>query len=121
MAETERDRATSVCRKSETVLNSPDEQSCRSAWPQPEALDLSFRTAAGAKSAEKNFPGFFPLNPLISIDSDERIQGNPRKSNPHNPVFSQRNGEGPRKAKPIGWTASQATQTEIYIYTIIML
>jgi hypothetical protein len=29
---------------------------------------------------------------LISIDSDERIQGNPRKSNPQNLGFLQRNG-----------------------------
>jgi hypothetical protein len=24
-----------------------------------------------------------PRNPLISLDSNERIQGNPKKSNPH--------------------------------------
>jgi hypothetical protein len=38
---------------------------------------------------------------LISLDSDERIQGNPRKSNPHKQVFSQPNGEVPRKSKLI--------------------
>src|ERR1700727_2173845 len=31
-------------------------------------------------------------NPLISLDSDERIQGNPSFSNPQNLGFSQRNG-----------------------------
>src|ERR1700733_14956295 len=51
------------------------------------------------KRREKNFPPFFPRNPLISLDSDERIQGNPRKSNPHNPGFLQRKDHGPRKPK----------------------
>jgi hypothetical protein len=36
---------------------------------------------------------------LISLDSDERIQGNPRKSNTQNMGFSQQNGEAPRKPK----------------------
>jgi hypothetical protein len=31
----------------------------------------------GEKTAKKNFPRFIPPNPLISLDSDERIQGNP--------------------------------------------
>jgi hypothetical protein len=34
------------------------------------------------KSAEKEVLSLFPHNPLISLDSDERIQGNPRESNP---------------------------------------
>jgi len=45
-----------------------------------------------------------PGNPLISLDSDERIQGNPRKSNPHDRRFSQRNGREPRKPKRIDRT-----------------
>jgi hypothetical protein len=49
----------------------------------------------------KNFPRKIPRNPLISLDSDERIQGNPRKSNPHKQGFSRRNGEAPRKPKLI--------------------
>src|ERR1700738_4440205 len=35
------------------------------------------------KGVEKNFPRFKPRNPLKSLDSDERIQGNPRQSNLH--------------------------------------
>jgi hypothetical protein len=31
----------------------------------------------------KSFPRFEPRNPLKNLDSDERIQGNPRQSNPH--------------------------------------
>jgi hypothetical protein len=41
---------------------------------------------------------------LKSLDSNERIQGNPRKSNPHDRGFSQRNGQGPRKPKRIDRT-----------------
>src|ERR1700733_12285933 len=33
--------------------------------------------STGARRAEKKFQGFMPSNPLISLDSDERIQGNP--------------------------------------------
>jgi hypothetical protein len=36
---------------------------------------------------------------LISLDSDERIQVNPRESNSAESKFSQPNGEGPRKPK----------------------
>jgi hypothetical protein len=38
-------------------------------------------------------------NPLISLDSDERIQGNPRKSNSDPRGFSRPNGGGTRKPK----------------------
>ena len=40
-----------------------------------------------------------PCNPLISLDSDERIQGNPRKSNSGERRLSQPNSEAPRKSK----------------------
>jgi hypothetical protein len=33
------------------------------------------------KSARKNFPRFISRNPLKSLDPNERIQGNPNKSN----------------------------------------
>jgi hypothetical protein len=33
------------------------------------------------KSAKKNLSRFYPRNRLISLDPDEEIQGNPRKSN----------------------------------------
>jgi hypothetical protein len=48
---------------------------------------------------------------LISLDSDERIQGNPRKSNLSNRGFSQRNGDEPRKPKP-GQLNDAATAAE---------
>ena len=38
--------------------------------------------AAPAATTTKIFTPKFPRNPLKSLDSDERIQGNPRKSNP---------------------------------------
>jgi hypothetical protein len=39
------------------------------------------------KGAEKNFVWFYPRNLLKSLDSGERIQGNPNKSNPQNRRF----------------------------------
>jgi hypothetical protein len=60
------------------------------------------------KSLTKYFPRFMPRNQLISHDSDERIQGNPRKSNPHNRGISQRNGHEPRKPKRIVRTTEWA-------------
>jgi hypothetical protein len=39
------------------------------------------------KRLRKTLWSLMPHNPLISLDSDERIQGNPRKSNPLNPGF----------------------------------
>src|SRR3984957_21271625 len=38
----------------------------------------------GDKSGGKKPSRFYPRNPLKSLDSDERIQGNPRNSNPQN-------------------------------------
>jgi hypothetical protein len=40
-----------------------------------------------------------PRNPLKSLDSDERIQENPRQSNPWAGGPSQRNGHEPRESK----------------------
>ena len=40
-----------------------------------------------------------PRNSLKSLDSDERIQGNPRKTNPDNQGFSRQNGPCSRKPK----------------------
>src|ERR1700688_1719826 len=59
------------------------------------------------KSARKKLLLKISCNPLISLDSDERIQGNPRKSKPQNLGFSQRNGCEPRKPKPARRTASR--------------
>jgi hypothetical protein len=50
---------------------------------------------------KKKLPRKIPRNPLISLDSDERIQGNPRNSNPPKQGFPRRNGADPRKPKLI--------------------
>jgi hypothetical protein len=47
--------------------------------PAAEARFLGFLGEAGRA---KKYPRKIRRNPLISLDSDERIQGNPRKSNP---------------------------------------
>ena len=47
----------------------------------------SLRTP-GTETRRNFFARFMPCNPLISLDSDERIQGNPRKSNRPNWVFA---------------------------------
>src|SRR5580692_5749500 len=51
------------------------------------------------KGCENFFLAKNPRNSLISHDSDERIQGNPRQSNAHNWGSSQRKGRSPRKPK----------------------
>jgi hypothetical protein len=75
----DRGSATSYCRKSEIALSCPDEhlyafaaQNRRFARPR---RDLR------GKSASKNFPMKIRRNPLIRLDSDEEIQGNPRPKN----------------------------------------
>jgi hypothetical protein len=45
---------------------------------------------------------------LISLDSDERIQGNPRESNTRNLGILQRNGDAPRQSK---WEARRVAVT----------
>jgi hypothetical protein len=65
------------CRKPETELRSSHEQCSRSEWLRTRAFRL--RTPRGDK---KKFCAILPRNPLKSLDSDERIQGNPRKSKP---------------------------------------
>jgi hypothetical protein len=42
---------------------------------------------AAAKGHEKFRPAKIQRNPLITLDSDERIQGNPSLSNPQNQGF----------------------------------
>jgi hypothetical protein len=51
------------------------------------------------ESAEKNSLTKIACNPLIRLVSDERIQGNPRKSNVQKLGFSYGNSHGPRKSK----------------------
>ena len=89
------DRAAISCRKSEIKLSLPHEQSIPSAC---RILGPPFRRRfRDDKSARKNLLLKISCNPLISLDSDERIQGNPRKSNPPEQGFPRRNEEAPRK------------------------
>src|ERR1700722_17192305 len=75
------------CRKSEIWLSLPHEQSVPS--PCPNRGQPSRRIFRDDKSARKNFSQVFSRNPLISLNPDERIQGNPRKSNSPKPgVFA---------------------------------
>ena len=46
------------------------------------------------KSARKIYSRFMPCNPLISHDSDEGIQGNPRESNAPNRGFQSETAKG---------------------------
>src|SRR5580698_1435419 len=76
----EKARAAISCRKSETQVSLPHEQSvlfaCQIVGPPFRRL---FRDR---RSASKNSLLKISCNPLISQDSSERIQGNPRKTNP---------------------------------------
>jgi hypothetical protein len=69
---------TKDCRKSEIKLNLLYEQSCAFAfqdqWFAPP------RCERRGESAKKKLATKIPYNPLIRLVSDERIQGNPRKS-----------------------------------------
>jgi hypothetical protein len=46
------------------------------------------------KAPRKNPPRFIPSNPLKSLDSDERIQGNPSESNALNRGFQSETARG---------------------------
>jgi hypothetical protein len=86
------------CMKSEIEVRSSHEKVYPFAF-QKLGLATLHRNSQG-KSARKISRARISRNPLISLDSDERIQGNPRKSNPENLGFSQRNSDEPRKPKP---------------------
>jgi hypothetical protein len=92
-------RAAMSCRKSEIKLSLPHEQSipfaCRIVGPPSRRL---FRDD---KSARKKTSLKILCNPLISLDSVERIQGNPSFSNPQNLGFSQRNGTFQENPNPV--------------------
>jgi hypothetical protein len=72
--------------------------------PVPAALDAG-------EGAQKNFCAENPHNPLKSHDSDERIQGNPRKSNRRKAGLSRRKRFIPRKPKQIGKGAARDVST----------
>jgi hypothetical protein len=84
-------RTANSCRKSENRLSSSHEQFCPSAWPRPQAPVAAPLNARGRRA--KIFFAKTPRNPLKSLDSDERIQGNPRESNPQKRGSSKRNAQ----------------------------
>jgi hypothetical protein len=92
-------RVTTSCGKSENQLGSPHERSRAS-----HGLDGTLNARREGKSERKKFSRFIPRNSLKRLDSDERIQGNPRKSNTQKRGFSQRNRHAPRKPKLAGQT-----------------
>jgi hypothetical protein len=67
------------------------------------AISLCLAYAVREEGRMKNFPAKIPRNPLISPDSDERIQGNPRKSNRSKQRFPEEKGRSPRKTKLPGF------------------
>jgi hypothetical protein len=95
------DRTAIPCRKSEIELSLPHEQFCVSRMAFTPRFPFQ-RCSHPGESRAKKFPAKIPRNPLISLVSDERIQGNPRESNRPNPGFSQRKGREPREPKSIG-------------------
>jgi hypothetical protein len=56
---------------------------------------------ARGESLKKIFLPFIQHNPLKTLDPDERIQGNPRKSNTSEMRFWRQKRDKPRKSKPI--------------------
>jgi hypothetical protein len=77
------------CRKSEVRLNLPHEQFCLSAYQRPPIPDPS--ACHRGKTERKNFSAIMSRKPLKRFNSDERIQGNPRKSNAPHRGLSQQN------------------------------
>jgi hypothetical protein len=99
------------CGKSEGGLSLPHEKPGASAWLRPATPALL--QSARREAPRKKFSGFVPYNPLKSLDSDERIQGNPKKSNALNRGFQSEtgsiqdnpNGDDPRQRRTGGTAA----------------
>jgi hypothetical protein len=91
-------RTTIACRKSEAPVSSPHEQFRASVWPRP-PLPSRRLAAPWEKAARKILPTKTPRNPLKSLDSDERIQGNPRKSKAQKRSLQTETRRAPRKPK----------------------
>ena len=71
--------------------------------PRSRSRSGASRGTARTKTTEKFISPFVARNPLISLDSDEKIQGNPRKSKAHHSEgLRSRNGHAPRKSKSTG-------------------
>ena len=99
------------CRKSETRLNLPDEQSLRSRMAQDCGLPLR-RLSTPRKRAEKETSRPKLRNPLRSLDSGERIEGNPSESKARGGA-SQRNGHETRKTDRLTSRVAGTPQSEL--------
>ena len=86
----------------------------------PYGLDRRLRSrrlSTPGKRREEKFPPFFPRNPLISLDSDERIQGNPSFSNPRNRGSSTetpRRQENPNMSRVTNLSAPCRTRPRLF-------
>jgi hypothetical protein len=87
---TSSERAKNDCSKSEIRLGSHREESCAAQW-----LSVLSEEPRSGKTQE-NISAFIPRNPLIRLDSDEEIQGNPKYSNLPEAGFWQRKRRNPR-------------------------
>jgi hypothetical protein len=76
------------------------------ALPHASTARACLGNSTDGKEREEKFVHEISCNPLISLDSDERIQGNPRQSNTLESRFSQRNSTG--QENPNGSTAKVA-------------
>jgi hypothetical protein len=94
------------CGTSESRLGLLDEQFCASAWPC--RLAPFCARIYNEEEVLKIFVRLIPCNPLISHDSDERIQGNPSFSNPVNRGIPKPKSPGSRNPKRSGQPAHPA-------------
>jgi hypothetical protein len=88
-----------LAEKQKSGYTLPHDQSRLPHRPEPELPSGAVPTKGEPR--EKSLRPM-PRNPLISLDSDERIQANPRQSNPHERGPSQRKAVDPRKPKTAG-------------------
>jgi hypothetical protein len=79
-------RRTLDCRKPETEISLRHDLAALAPCHRLGPRDASIRE----KPTGRNFPGFLSRNPLKSLNSHERIQGNPRKPNPRKAGFPRR-------------------------------
>lgn len=98
------------CRKSETRLSLPDEQSLRSRMAQDGGSRCGALNAT-EKGREKNSRPKL-RNPLRSLDSGERIEGNPSESKARGGA-SQRNGRKTRKTDRLTSRVAGTPQSEL--------
>jgi hypothetical protein len=96
------------CRKSEIIVSLRHDAAALS---HTHINDPDSPPGAAANQGEtdrKNLSRFVPRNSLKSLDSDERIQGNPRKTNPHNRGSRSKTAGSQENPNPIERTGAGA-------------